>query len=124
MTLGLLKKRKVMSLFWYSFLGLTLVVLFWLASYFRMLEGQEGNLMVFVPPIIKLLENPNQTVALNDQSGRFLARGNPKDLELVLAKKGWVLVDQMGSLMKFRLNDKEFSIMCRQFTAHFIVCQS
>jgi hypothetical protein len=123
MTLGLLKKRKAMSLFWISLIGLALVILFWLVSYLRMLERQEGNLVVFAPAVIELLKNPNQTVALNDQSGRFLARGNPTDLQLVLATKGWVLIDQMGASMKFRFNDKEFSIVCRQFTTQFMVCQ-
>ncbi len=123
MTLGLLKKHRAISLFWISFFGFILVVLFWFVLYSRMLERQEGNLTVFVPAIIKLLENPNQTVALDNQSGRFLARGNPTDLKLVLATKGWILTDQMGSSMKFRFNDKEFSIVCRQFTAQFIMCQ-
>jgi hypothetical protein len=100
-----------------------LLARWWGFSYLKMLESQEGNLLVFVPAIIQSWQNPNQTFAINDHSGRFLARGSQENLEQILADRGWVLVDRMGATKVFRFANKEFSISCRQFTTHFTVCQ-
>ena len=121
MTLGL-KIPRFMVFAWLISTCLFLLFMTWMGfSYLKMLVYQEGNLRPFVPAVLELLKNSEQIVELQDSSQRFLAR-NYETLERILAKQGWVLHEQMGASMNFRLNDKELVVGCRQYTAHFIVC--
>ncbi len=102
---------------------LLFLVMAWVLSYIKMLERQEGDLRAFAPAIIKLLENPNQVIELNGDSGRFLTGAKENYREIIAAKYNWIYVDQMGASITFRFQQKEFPVGCQQFTAHFMVCK-
>ena len=101
-------------------LGLTLV---WsTVAYAAMLERQEGSFWSFMRAALQTSFDSSREAVIDDQSGRFLIRGSQADFLQIAQRKNWTVVNQLGALINFRAEGKEFAVACRQYSGYFIVC--
>ena len=114
------KKGKRVLLAAMPVLGLALV---WsIVSYAVMLERQEGSFWSFMRAALQTSFDSSREAVIDDQSGRFLIRGSQADFLQIAQRKNWTVVNQLGALINFRAEDKEFAVACRQYSGYFIVC--